>query len=249
MITNDIISYEIILKYLAPPVNNFSNQPNIILQSSNFKYFKNIFDDTFYRFGIEAMNKMINVSFINSISYCLDQVLPNLDDLEQDIWALSNSLHINIIVFDFTDGNIYSAYFGDFFNPWRPTIFLANDNNWWEPIVSKDTKIFSNSSTKSQSSCNSQLTIFKNKILLQEIFKYKEVNTKITLNDNFMDILEIEQLTGCNDTFINKNVFSKNKLDKMKKDELIQILINMTPNMILSSKITKKECIKLICKE
>ena len=42
---------------------------------------------------------------------------------------------------------------------------------------------------------------------------------------------------------------TKNKLDKMKKDELIQILINMTPNIILSSKITKKECIKLICKE
>jgi hypothetical protein len=241
-----------LIEYLTPVVNNFSNQPNIILESSKFTYFNDIFDVNFYRYGIVSNN---NASLQNSIMYCLD--VKNVD-LKLNLLELSNSININIIIFDFTNGKIYSTYYGDFFNPWRPTIFLANYKDWWEPIVTKDVKIFS-FAVKS----NNIINIFKNKILSKNIFKYL-TDIKITINDNFMEILEMEKLLNNksikhdsslitdlshNDTFINSNNFSKTKLEKMKKDELLQILINMNLNIKLTKKLTKKDYISLICKE
>ena len=256
-----------------PVVNNFSNQPNIILESSKFTYFNDIFDVNFYRYGVVSNNNASlqnnvsnnnvsnnnaslqnNVSLQNSIMYCLD--VKNID-LKISLAELSNCININIIIFDFTNGKIYSTYYGDFFNPWRPTIFLANYKDWWEPIVTKDIKIFS-FAIKSTNIIN----IFKNKILSKNIFKYL-TEIKITINDNFMEILEIEKLLNNtsvkhsslitdlsnNDTFINSNNFSKTKLEKMKKDELLQILINMNLNIKLTKKLTKKDYISLICKE
>ena len=70
----------------------------------------------------------------------------------------------------------------------------------------------------------------------------------IQLNDNFNEILELEQFSNTNDTFVNNTTFSKNKLDKMKKDELVQIISNMNIT-IPSGKTTKKDLIKIICKE
>ena len=86
----------------------------------------------------------------------------------------------------------------------------------------------------------------KNKILTNEIKKYNS-NINICINDNFNEILEIDNLLNT-DTFIDSTTFSKNKLDKMKKEELLQIITNM--NITISqSKPTKKDLIKIICKE
>lgn len=222
-----MITYELILEYLAPPINNFSTKPNIILPFSKFSYFIDIFDDSFYRYGVDN-------TLISSISYCLD----TNEKIEGSIEDIVNMIHINIIIFDFKNNHIGSVYYGDFFNPWRPTIFLANCDNYWEPIVSSEGKIYSFSSNKSH--------ILKNKILTNEIKKYNS-KLNICINDNFNEILEIDNLLNT-DTFIDSTTFSKNKLDKMKKEELLQIITNM--NITISqSKPTKKDLIKIICKE
>ena len=225
-----MITYELIIEYLSPPINIFSNKPNITMPLSNFSYFKNIFDDSFYRYGIVSDENTL----CSSIMHCLD----TSEKIEGSVEEIVNMIHINIIIFDFKNNNIGSVYYGDFFNPWRPTIFLANYNNYWEPIVSSEGKIHSFSSSKSH--------ILKNKILTNEIKKYNS-GSNICINDNFNEILEIDNLLNT-DTFIDSTTFSKNKLDKMKKEELLQIITNM--NITISqTKPTKKDLIKIICKE
>jgi hypothetical protein len=234
-----MLSYEIIVKYLMPEINEFSQLPTIQMNSKDFPYFKNLFDDTFFRFGVNSNN-----SLKNSLAYCLDV---NSDDIISDLHLLVKELHINIIIFDFKNNKIKSEYFGDFFNPWRPTIFLANYNDWYEPIVTKESKLFSFSSVKSH--------ILKNNILNQTIYNNK--NEQMIINDNFNEIIEIEGYYDTNDNhdnndninaFIKIDIPNKNKLEKMKKDELISLCTNLN-KVINISKPTKKDLIDIICKE
>jgi hypothetical protein len=218
-----MITYELIIEYLSPTINIFSTPSNIILPFSKFTHFKDIFDDSFYRYGINSLH--------GSISYCLDS-----DPVTGSIEEIVNMIHINIIIFDFKNNKISSVYYGDYFNPWRPTIYLANYDKYWEPIISNEEKIFSFSSVKSH--------ILKNKILT-DIKKYNDTSQSFCINDNFNEIIELDNLLD--NTFINNTTFSKNKLEKMKKDELLQIIINM--NIIVNGKPTKKDLIKIICKE
>ena len=229
-----MITYDIILEYLQ--TGSFSTQPNIILPSSRFTYFNNIFDDTFYRYGIQNICNSKNVSLENSIRYCLNT---NIDVI--NLKNIVDLIHINIIIFDFKNNIISSVYYGDYFNPWRPTILLAMSqvcsDNWWEPIVTNETKIFN----------FHKLFILKNKIQLNEIKEYDNIHNNININCDFNKIIELEQFTNNNQTFINCSTFTKNKLEKMKKDELLQILLNM--NITVDAKSTKNCLIKLICKE
>lgn len=222
-----MITYELILEYLAEPTNPFSSQPNIM--TNKFNHFSDIFDDTFYRYGVDANN-----SLLQSLIFCLDE--PSLI-IDNNLSTFANTICINIIIFDFKNNKIFAVNYGEFFNPWRPTILLAKFDTWWEPIISFDTKIFTYSSNKS--------TIFKNKILVNEIL-HLDNNIPITINDNFNEIIEMDKLLPTkNDTFINQTSFTKNKLDKMKKDELLQILSNMNVDIPIK-KPTKKDLISLI---
>ncbi len=136
-----------------------------------------------------------------------------------------------------------------FLNPWKPTLFLANYDEWWEPIICKDTKIFSFSSPKSN--------IFKKNILNQNITRMN--GDSININDNFEEIIEMEgfnkkqELSSGEDNdedtsnaFIVKEKPNKTQLNKMKKDELINICKQFNKT-ITSSKLTKKDLIDIIC--
>jgi hypothetical protein len=245
-----MLTYDIIVNYLMPVVNKFSQHPNISLKSSEFTYFNKIFDDTFYRYGINYNDEQSNnVSLKSSILYCLDENYHNIQ-LNQinniitpnDITNCVKELNINIIIFDFKNNKISSEYFGDYFNPWRPTILLANYEEYYEPIVIKECKIFSFSSCKSN--------ILKNNILSQQIYKY---NTEelININDNFKEILELENFnkssSGNNDTFTSSEEAppNKSKLDKMKKDELIQLCAKLNKSINIARP-TKKDLIEII---
>ncbi len=59
-----MLTYDIIIKHLMPDINNFSLQPNIVMKSCDFPFFNTLFDETFYRFGVENTD-----SFINNIKY------------------------------------------------------------------------------------------------------------------------------------------------------------------------------------
>ncbi len=230
-----MLTYEIILKHLMPVANCFSLKSQLTMPVSDFKYFNKLFDDSFYRYGVITTNNNINVSLKNSISFCLN--IQTNDDIPNNIKEIVNELDINIIIFDFKNNIITSQYNGDFFNPWKPTIYLANYDDWWEPIVSKDCKLFSFSSSKS--------SILKNNILIQNINKY-ETNEPISINDNFHEIIMLEGISKeVDECFMTNEKPPKSKLDKMKKAELIE-LCNTMNKIINIKKPTKKDLIDLI---
>lgn len=213
-----MLTYEIIIKYLTPDKNPF------LLKSNNFFNFT-FFDDSFYYINVDKY------SLENSIGYCLDSNIESIDYI--------NELNINIIIFDFKNNSISSDYSGEYFNPWKPTIYLANYNEWWAPIVSKDTKIFS--------FCSDKSNILKQHILTQNIIKNKTTDP-IIINDNFNEIIELEGFNNSSDNFIVKEKPPKAKLDKMKKDELLELCKELNKE-ILISKPTKKDLIEIICKD
>ena len=238
-----MLTYDIIIKHLMPAINTFSLQPGIAMKSIDFPFFNKLFDDSFYRFGIKSQN-----SFINSISYILNKDLSN--DLSNDssndssnIIDIVKKLDINIIIFDFKNNKIMMEYNDtntNFFNPWKPTIYLANYDEWWEPIISKDIKIFSFSSAKAN--------ILKNNILNQNITKMN--GDSININDNFNEIIDIEGFNKSSNNTDNNEAFiiqipNKTQLNKMKKDELIELCKQFNKNINIS-KPTKKDLIDII---
>ncbi len=250
-----MLTYDIIINYLMPVVNNFSQHPNIPLKSSEFTFFNKIFDETFYRYGVITSDDDKNISLNSSILYCLDENYHNMSPNQiinlitsNNIKTIVKELNINIIIFDFKNNKLSSEYFGDYFNPWRPTIYLANFEDYYEPIITKECKIFSFSSYKSN--------ILKTNILSQQIYKYN-TDELININDNFKEILELENFNKLiksndsnnesNETFTSseEEVYNKSKLDKMKKDELIKLCTKLNKTINLSRP-TKKDLIEII---
>lgn len=293
------ISYETILKVLLDTSDNnpFFNKINIIQYANEFKSFTDIFDNSFYRYGIYPSDENNNnVSFWSTLLFCFDKnyfsrdkddVLQLITTFKTDmieyiksnynnmneyvknnisfdtikqyikynktseplfLEVISEYLKINILIFDFKDNIIKSTYYFDFFNPWRPTIFLANYDNNWEPICSQETKIFSFSSPK--------VNILKNKILNSDVVYYSQLKEFI-VNDNLNEIIQIENLDKITDSdTLSETMFTtqqhlskdltKNKLNKMKKEEILQ-LINELDLTVQFPKPTKKTLINIIC--
>lgn len=245
-----MLTYETIIKYLMPIQNTFSLNNESILTGDKFTSFNKIFDEIFYRYGIVSVYNNKNISLKNSLIYCMSSYNFNMTSLEEidniipdnDIDIIVNKLGINIIFFNFNNNNISSSYVGDYFNPWRPTIYIATDGEWYEPIITNNLKIFSYSSSKA--------IHLKTKILMENI-KIHNKNELICINDNFNEIIDIEGFMDNNstnnteETFIKQEKPAKSKLDKMKKDELIQ-LCNTMNKIITLSKPTKKDLIDLI---
>jgi hypothetical protein len=125
------------------------------------------------------------------------------------------------------------------------------------PRLTKDLRIFSYSSQRNN--------VLKNIHTMQTIYRY---NTKdiITINDNFKEVMTLEGFIkepkqndksqsdksqsdkSLCDTFINPVIPTRNKLEKMKKDELI-LLCNTLNKIITISKPTKANLISLILDE
>jgi hypothetical protein len=234
-----MLTYDIIIKHLMPEINNFSIKPSFVMNSSDFSYFSSLFDDTFYRFGVDTNN-----SLINSIKYCFNTNIDLSNDLT--INDIVKQLDINIIIFDFKNNKITIEHSNDYINPWKPTLFLANYNNnytnFWEPIICKDTKVFSFSSPKAH--------ILKNNI-------YSQI-TDSNINDNFQEILNLEgfnikddssDVSENLDTFITKDILNEKislaKLNKMKKEELVEYC-KKNNKQIIKKSFTKKDLIDLI---
>ena len=172
----------------------------------------------------------------------------NLKDKESNIWIyelIANYLKLNFIIFDFKTLEILTIYYGDVMDPWRTCLFLAKNENSWEPIRNNEKKFFSYNDNVlkkilSQSSIN--IKYFNHKIIKKDfaIFDNLEelVNdiTKSEHNDDEKDTIFIKTETEIK--------MSEEKLNKMTKLELITHLklLNKKP----LSKATKKDLILLI---
>jgi hypothetical protein len=238
--------------------NKFSTKLNIMMFVNQFSSFKNIFTNDFYRYGVHIYdNDYKNISFLSSILYCIEQKYSYIDknillnkikeisDTLKDDYDIVNKLNINILVFDFKNENIKSIYNGDYLNPYKETIFLANYEKYWEPICCKDYKMFNITLSK----CN----ILKNKILNNDI-SYINDSKIYSLNDNLNEILEdkfgiVENKTG-DDYFTTKNTIysnlTKNKLNKMTKNDILQIIDDLNIDISSLKKPTKTVLIDLI---
>ena len=217
-----------------------SNENNIslwtsILYSVDKKYILKDFEEI-----LDLINS-IKIDIINNYKPTFEIKNENIKDIinnsNHDLFLeiLVNYLKINIIIFDFKNENIFSAYYGNFFDPYRATIYLANYDNFWEPIVSNNKKIFS---------CNDNTDNILSKILINNINYY---NTKLKTFNVKDDILFILKK---NDLFFNKTIIEKenetfissenflnnltiNQLNKMKKNDLLKIIsdLNLSINI------------------
>lgn len=245
------ITYNLILKYLCESKeedNSFSNKKNIIQNSETFSSFSELFSSSYYRYGITIYNsKKENISFLCSLLFSIDKniISKDLNEIEDTINLLkiniqlkknkdfiqnvSDNLNINLIIFNFDSNKITTVYPDLFFNPWLPTVYLAKFEDFWEPIVSNKNKIFNLS--------NDIDSILRYNILLENI-EYFNDEKEFTINDNFEDILKNEKLyvnnnintevVFTNETFISENIIKNDitvkKLNKMKKEDLKELL-------------------------
>lgn len=244
------ITYDLIIKTLCSEkeINPFITKKNMIKYSSDFISFKDIFDETFYRYGNESkLSLWISILFIikdNFFTISSDDINSEAKYMHKNIInldSLCEQIKINIIVFDFKNNDMKYHYHGEYFNPWIDTIFLAKYDDLWEPICCNDTKMFSYVSPK--------VNIFKNKILNKLI-----ENNDFVLNDNIDYICEntleyVESSINDNIPFTTQNNIhqnlSKSKLNKMKKDEIIQLIDDLNLN-ITKLKPTKNDLISVI---
>lgn len=249
------ITYNDIISTLCDN-NKFSTKLNIMKFVDQFSYFKNIFTNEFYRYGIHIYdNEYKNISFLSSILYCIDDnynymdknILLNkikeISNTLENTFDIVNKLNINILIFDFKNDKIKTIYDGDYLNPYKETIFLANYDKYWEPICCKDYKSFNITLSK----CN----ILKNKILNCNI-SYIDDTKIYVLNDNLNEIVENKFgiIENNNNSFTTKKTIysnlTKNKLTKMNKNDILQIIDDLNIDISILKKPTKNVLIDLI---
>lgn len=251
------ITYNDIISVLCNNNNNkFSTKLNIMKFVDQFSSFNNIFNDEFYRYGIHIYdNEYKNISFLSSVLYCVDDnynytdknILLNkikeIDDTLENHYDIVKKLNINIFVFDFKNEKIKTIYDGDYLNPYKESIFLANYEKYWEPICCKDYKSFNITLSK----CN----ILKSKILNNDI-NYIDNSKIYLLNDNLHEILEEKfgVVENNDESFTTKNTIysnlTKNKLNKMNKNDILQIIDDLNIDISSLKKPTKTVLINLI---
>jgi hypothetical protein len=249
------ITYDDIISILCNN-NTFSTKLNIMKFVEQFKCFKDIFTEEFYRYGIHIYdNEYKNISFLSSILYCIDEnysytdknilfdKITQIRNTIKDNYDIVNHLNFNIIVFDFKDECIKTIYSGDYLNPYKEIIFLSNYDKYWEPICCKDFKTFNINLSK----CN----IIKNKILSSNI-SYIDDSKIYMINDNLTEILEetFGEVLNIDESFTTKNTIysnlTQNKLNKMTKNDILQIIDDLNIDINSLKKPTKTILINLI---
>jgi hypothetical protein len=251
------ITYQLIIDTLCGN-NKFLTDENIT--NSNFGDFSNIFKNNFYRYGVYNNSFWSSILFLlddKYLTYSHDDIISNITQIKNDLYnhcsyhklprRMKDSLdgynedlfllickvfYINIINFDFVDNKIYCVYNGEYFNPYKNTIFLAKHNNNFEPIICNNTKLFNYINNK-----NILIDILSN-----DIQNYDDMKI-FTLVDNIEQILTDEHLINNDDIYLNET-YTEKQLNKMKKNEIIELLTNL--NIVIpKGKITKKELIKI----
>ena len=137
---------------------------------------------------------------------------------------------INIMRLDYKNNKLEILYFKKFkkgeLNIFYPTIILSNYNNFWEPVYNSNNRLFE----------------LKNKMFkfITDKYKIKKINeilqeSGVIKKENKSSFLSKEEL---------EPLLQKSKLNKMKKDELINLANSL--NIDINVKSTKKIIIENI---
>ena len=245
-------------KFYRIGVTQNSNQKNI----SFFTSLLTLLDDNMMsstdKEEITIINKLLSdINIVSKLPEYLKEISKDtinkyIKETASNIWIyelIANYLKLNFIIFDFKTLEILTIYCGDVMDPWRTCLFLAKNENSWEPIRNNEKKFFSYNDNVlkkilSQNSIN--IKYFNNKIIKKDFAIFdnlEELINDITKSEQSKDF---EHSDNEKDTiFIKTEIkMSEEKLNKMTKLELITHLklLNKKP----LSKATKKDLILLI---
>lgn len=242
-----------------------------ILQNKFYRYGVNQ-NDSFYNTILTLLNKhfitnnndeeILEINkFKKSIAKALNNFnlpyyLSNIIDkktifnniTEQHIQVISEILSINFIIFDFKNELINVIYTGNLCNPYKPTLLIANYEEFYEPIIyeTDNKKIFSYNDLIIKKLYNSDLNVYPS---LGKNFKLQDILKEILCDFNVdKSIVKSDTVTLNSDE--DKQIFTKEpeytqaKLNKMVKKDLEEILTKK--NIKYSSKMLKKDLIDLI---
>lgn len=237
----NISFYTSLLTLLNKDFVSFDNNEEIN-EINKFKIFLNdsvkSFTPSVYLKNYLDENKLVNTDLTNNMDIYYFQTIVEVFD-------------INILILDFCDENIYSVYPDDEYNPWKPTLLFAKNNDWWEPIIYelKTKRTFSYNDIQ----IKKLLTECKIEYYYQDIIK-----KEFKINDNINNIInelkpkETEVDVDNNVDTINNSTFIKVEkpgydfitLNKLTKNDLSDIC--KTNNIKINTKMLKKELIDLI---
>ena len=160
---------------------------------------------------------------------------------EQHIQVISEILSINFIIFDFKNELINVIYTGNLCNPYKPTLLIANYEEFYEPIIYEidNKKIFSYNDLIIKKLYNSDLNVYPS---LGKDFKLQDILKEIICDFNKDD--SIIPNDDNKEIFTKEPEYTEAKLNKMVKKDLEEILTKK--NIKYSSKMLKKDLIDLI---
>lgn len=166
---------------------------------------------------------------------------------------LVDILDINILIFDFDSLDIWSVFHKDMMNPWKKTILLAKFKKYWEPIMMVKNKgeterlfDYNNSVIKKILTTDNLIKYYegtkinKQYILNDDVYdivQQEKTKLKIKEPEQPAELIEEDSDTDSSvHTDSNEDVFTKEdeleelkklnktKLNKMKVDDLLQII-------------------------
>ena len=223
-----------------------------ILNKNNFKlYIENEFE-----LINKLKNDLINEYNLSSLSYLLKDISKNnirerfqLSPDEIVLQYIVDILDINIIIFDFKNENINVLYTSNIMNPWKQILLFANYDNYWEPIFLDKLNSSNPKENNIDYTFNYNTLAIKN-LLMNTSITYYKFNKTFSYINNMNDIIKIENnktepITIQINNTITDNIIDINNLNKLKRDELVEILTKY--NIIITSKkLTKTQLISMI---
>jgi len=159
-------------------------------------------------------------------------------------------LNINILIFDFKLDEIFALYRNDIMDPFNKIILLAKYDDFWEPIMTSETKSFDYNN-------DIIINILKKNIKYYESDKINKIFNFSTKPIEDVKISKKKKPVIINsesnvDTMDNTNSpvvyskISKSKLERMKNEDLIKILEVNNIEYKTDAKILKKNLIDLL---
>ena len=233
-------------KFYRYGVNQYDSFYSTILTLLNKNFITNNNDEEMIEINKFKKSLIKTLNNFELLSYLVDiidkQMVFNKVN-EFHIQVISEILSINFIIFNFKTELINIIYTGELCNPYKPTLLIANYDDFYEPIMCEtdNKKIFS---------CNDLII---KKIYYGNITIYTSLNKVLKFQDSLHDF-EDKPIIQTDEVFtkeeiepiiqIKESEYTYAKLNKMVKKDLEEILNKKKIKYL--SRMLKKDLIELI---